>query len=87
MKLVWTHGILIYRKPLNRNRVLTEEKLDDIGPLIRKFSTKIFETINTTSGISLGSAWTATKLLHIRLYKITVVPENKPVDYLLTPWP
>jgi hypothetical protein len=24
--------------------------------------------------------WTATKLLHIRLYKITVVPEIKPVD-------
>jgi hypothetical protein len=29
----------------------------------------------------VGSAWTATELLHIRAYKITVVPEIKPVDY------
>jgi hypothetical protein len=33
------------------------------------------------SGVSVGSAWTATKLLHIRMYEITVVPEIKPVDY------
>jgi hypothetical protein len=33
------------------------------------------------SGVSVGSAWTATKLLHIRPYKITVVPEIKLVDY------
>jgi hypothetical protein len=33
------------------------------------------------NGVSVGSAWTATKLLHIRPYKITVVPEIKPVDY------
>jgi hypothetical protein len=29
------------------------------------------------SGVSVGSAWTATKFLHIRPYKITVVPEIK----------
>jgi hypothetical protein len=34
------------------------------------------------SGVSIGSAWTATKLLHIRPYKITVVPVIKPVDYV-----
>jgi hypothetical protein len=33
------------------------------------------------SGVSVGSAWIATKLLHIRPYKITVVPEIKPVCY------
>jgi hypothetical protein len=33
------------------------------------------------SGVSVGSARTATKLLHTRPYKITVVPEIKPVDY------
>jgi hypothetical protein len=31
VKEVQTHSILIDRKPLKRNRVLTEEKLDDIG--------------------------------------------------------
>jgi hypothetical protein len=29
----------------------------------------------------VGSAWTATKLLHIHLYRIAVVPEIKRVDY------
>jgi hypothetical protein len=33
------------------------------------------------SGVSVGSAWIAIKLLHIHPYKITVVPEIKPVDY------
>jgi hypothetical protein len=32
-------------------------------------------------GVSVGSEWKATKLLHIRPYKITVVPEIKSVDY------
>jgi hypothetical protein len=31
MKKVQTHGILTDRKPLKRNRVLTEEKLNDIS--------------------------------------------------------
>jgi hypothetical protein len=31
--------------------------------------------------VSVGSEWTATKLLHIHPYKITVVPEIKPVVY------
>jgi hypothetical protein len=31
--------------------------------------------------VSVGSAWTATKLLYICPYKIIVVPEIKPVDY------
>jgi hypothetical protein len=33
------------------------------------------------SGGSEGNAWTATKLLHIRQYKITVARDSKPVDY------
>jgi hypothetical protein len=36
--------------------------------------------LSQQSGVSVGSAWTATKLLHIRPYEITVVPEIKPVD-------
>jgi hypothetical protein len=33
------------------------------------------------SAVSVDNAWTATKLVHIRPYKITVTPEMKPVDY------
>jgi hypothetical protein len=33
------------------------------------------------SGVSIGSAWNATKLLHFQPYKITVVPEIEHVDY------
>jgi hypothetical protein len=32
------------------------------------------------SGVSVGSACKATELLHIHPYKITVVPEIKPVN-------
>jgi hypothetical protein len=31
--------------------------------------------------VSLGNVWKATKILHFHPYKITVVPEIKPVDY------
>jgi hypothetical protein len=33
------------------------------------------------TGVSLGSPFTATKLIKFRLYKITVVPELKQPDY------
>jgi hypothetical protein len=33
------------------------------------------------NGFSIDSAWTATKLLHIHPYIITVVPEINPVGY------
>jgi hypothetical protein len=81
VKKVRTRGILINRKPLKRNRVLTEEKLHDIGHRLEN-SRKSLRWLAQQSGGSVGSAWTATKLLHIRPYKITVVPEIKPVDYV-----
>jgi hypothetical protein len=49
--------------------------------LIRKFYSEIFTAINTTNDVSLGSGWTTTKLLNIRLYKIIVVHGIKPVYY------
>jgi hypothetical protein len=42
---------------------------------------KIFWRIALQRGVSVGSALTATRLLHIRPYKITVLPEINPVDY------
>jgi hypothetical protein len=53
-----THDILIDRKPLKRSSVLTEEKLHDIS----------YRSENSQSGVSVGSVWKATKLLHICPY-------------------
>jgi hypothetical protein len=44
-------------------------------------SRKLLCQLALQSVVSVGSAWTATKRLHIRPYKITVVPEIEPVDY------
>jgi hypothetical protein len=38
------------------------------------------------SGVAVGSAWTATKLLHIRPYKITVVSEIKWINESSRNW-
>jgi hypothetical protein len=73
VKKVRTHGILTERKPLKRNRVLTEEKLEDIGRRLENSPRKLCGVV--------CNAWTATKPLHIRPCKITVVHEIKPVHY------
>jgi hypothetical protein len=77
VKKVRTRVILNDRKLLKR----TEEKLDDIGHRLENSSRRCLWQLAQQSGVSVGSAWKATKLLHIHPYKITVVPEIKPVDY------
>jgi hypothetical protein len=74
-------GILIDGKQLEGNHVLTEEKLDDISRRLENSPRKSLRLLALQSGVSMGSASTATKLLHIHPYEITVVPEIKPVDY------
>jgi hypothetical protein len=81
VKKVRTHGILIDRRLLKRNRVLTEKKLDDIRRILENSPRKSFWRLTLQSYVSVGSVWTTTKLLHIRLHKITVEPEVKPVYY------
>jgi hypothetical protein len=81
VKKVRTHSILVERKPLKRNHVLTEEKLNDIGWRLENSPRKSLWRLAERSGVSVVGAWTATKLLDIRPYKITFVPEIKPVDY------
>jgi hypothetical protein len=81
VKKVQTHGILTDRKQLKINHVLTERKLDDISHQLEYSFQKPMLRLAQQSSVSVGSAWTATKLLHIHPYKITVVPEIKPVDY------
>jgi hypothetical protein len=70
LKKVRTHGFITDRKPLKRNRVLTEEKLDEIGLRLENSPKKSLRRLAQQSGVSVGSAWKATKLLHIRPYKI-----------------
>jgi hypothetical protein len=64
-----------------RSRVLTEGELNEISHRLGNSPKKSLRRLSQQTGGSLGSAWTATGLLHIRPYKITVVPEIKPVDY------
>jgi hypothetical protein len=78
VKKVQTHSILIDRNPCC---VLTKEKLDDIGRWLENSPWKSLQRLAHQSGVSVGSAFTATELLHIHLYKITVVPEFKPVRF------
>jgi hypothetical protein len=73
VKKVRTHGILIDRKPL--------KNLDDIGRQLENSPRISLRRLALQSFVSVDSAWTATKLLHIRPYKITVVPEIEPVNY------
>jgi hypothetical protein len=81
VKQVRTHGNLIDRMQLKRNRVLTKEELDDIGRRLENSRRKSLRRLAQQSGVSVGSVWTATELLHIRPYNITVVPEIIHVDY------
>jgi hypothetical protein len=74
------HGNLIDRKQLKINSVLTEVKLH-IGRRLENYPRKSLRLLALHSGVSVGSAWTATKLLHIRPFKITIAPEIEPVYY------
>jgi hypothetical protein len=81
VKKVWTHGILLDRRPLKGKRAVTDEELDYIGNQIENSPWKSLRRSAQQSGVSIGSLWTATTLLHVCPYKTTVVPEIRPVDY------
>jgi hypothetical protein len=70
MKKVRTHSILIDRKPLKINRILTEVKLDGIGHRLENSPRKSLQRLAQQRGVSVGSAWTATNcciLVRIKL--------------------
>jgi hypothetical protein len=56
-------------------------KLDDMCYRLENSPRKHLRRLARESGISVDSAWTETKLLHIAPYKISVANEIKPVDY------
>jgi hypothetical protein len=59
VKKVRTHGILIYRKPLKRTRILTEEKLDDIVHRLENSPRKSWRRLARQSGVSVVSAYSS----------------------------
>jgi hypothetical protein len=69
------------RKPLKSNLVLTKEKPDDTGHRLENSPRKSLRQLAQQNGVSVGSAWTATKLSHICPYKIILIHEIKPLDY------
>jgi hypothetical protein len=50
-----THGILIDRKPLNRNRAVTEEKPDDIAHQSESSPRKCLRRLAQQNGFSVDS--------------------------------
>jgi hypothetical protein len=80
VKKVRTQGNLIERKPL-KEIVLTEEKRNNIGRRLENSPRKSLLRLALQSVVPVGSAWTATKLLYICKYKVTVVPDIEPVEY------
>jgi hypothetical protein len=64
------------QKTVKKICVLTDEKLD-INHWLQNSSQKSLLWLVQQSAVYAGSAWTVTKLLRIRPYKITVVPEIK----------
>jgi hypothetical protein len=57
------------------NHVVNEVKLDNIDHQLENSPQKSLWQLAQQSGVSVGSAWTATKLLYIRPCKTNVVPE------------
>jgi hypothetical protein len=69
-----------WQKAIKRVLCFNWGNLDDTCRHLENSPQKPLRQLALQSGVSVGWAWTATELLHIRPYKITVVPEIKPVD-------
>jgi hypothetical protein len=68
-------------KRQSKRNVLTEEKFQDIQARLQVSPRKLLRRLAQETGVSLGSAFTATKLIRFRPYKITVVHELKEPDF------
>jgi transposase len=60
-----TTGLLIDKKQKHKGRVLTEDKLDDIGARLEHTSRKSLNRLVQENGMSNSSARTATQLLKL----------------------
>jgi hypothetical protein len=75
-----TMGFVIDKKQKHKRRVLTEEKLDDIGARLEHTPRKSLKRLAQEAGVSKFSARTATQLLKLRPYKTTVIHALQPRD-------
>jgi hypothetical protein len=64
-------------KRQSKRNITTEEKIQDIQARLQVSPRKSLRRLAQETGVSLGSALTATKLIKFRPYKITVVHELK----------
>jgi hypothetical protein len=78
-KLIST-GRLIDKKQTHKSRVLTEEKLDDIGAKLEHTPSISLKCLAQETGVSKSSAGMATQLLKLRPYKTTVIHALQPRD-------
>jgi hypothetical protein len=58
-----TTGPLIEKKRKDKRRVLTEEKLDNVGAIFEHVHRKLLKRLAQENGVSKSSARTATQLL------------------------
>jgi transposase len=68
-----TTGLLIDKKQKHKRRVLTGEKLDDIGARLEHTPSKSLKRLAQETRVSKSSARRATLLLKLRPYKTTVI--------------
>ncbi|PNF37420.1 hypothetical protein B7P43_G16027 [Cryptotermes secundus] len=74
-------GSVSDKKKQSKRTVLTEEKVKDIQARLQISPRKSLRRLAQETGVSLGSARTATKLIKFRPYKVTVVHELKEPDH------
>jgi transposase len=70
---VRTTGLLIDKKTKHKRRVLTEEKLDEIGARLEHAPRKSLKHLAQETGVSKSSARTAIQLLKLKPYKTTAI--------------
>jgi transposase len=71
-------GVLRDSKPKRQRRVLTEEKLDEIGALFEQSPRMSLNRIAQETGVSIGTVRTARELLQLRPYETTGVFSLQP---------
>lgn len=79
-KVRQTGSLLDKKRTVSKRRVLTEEKLDEVGARLEHSPQKSLRLIAQETGISKTSARTATILLKLKSNKTAVVHELQPCD-------
>jgi hypothetical protein len=75
-----TTGLLIHKKQKPKRRVLTEEKLDDIGARLEHAHRKPLKCLAQETGVSKSSSTMVTQLLKLRPCKMHALQPHDPVN-------